>query len=29
MRYFCKKLQKNTVPVSTDIGGALTHIALI
>jgi len=24
-----KKLQKNTVPVRTGIGGALTHIAVI
>jgi len=26
---FGKKLQKNTAPVRSDIGGALTHIAVI
>jgi len=29
MRYFWKKLQKNTAPMRTGIGGALTHIAVI
>jgi len=29
MRYFWKKLPKNTALVRTGIGGALTHIAVI
>jgi len=29
MRYFWKKVHKNTAPVRTGIGGALIHIAVI